>query len=866
MPVDDGSDIQPPLAHGPGTDNVEPDPPTSDPTHQTNEPVEPVEPTVVLIDQKDPVTTDPDPRTSTETTLGPSNVTYTGQDIVSIDGLNFNIEAPSSLVVTTWDGQLYTMDTGSTPIDALTSGTLTAARQAYVTDLDISTGWSFNNSSESLIFDANLTTSITANTARELDEVVLILFESGSGDHPTVQAFGSGGALGNPTTPTAADWGDTGTTSFQRGGSGQNSVAVGLSLADLGVTVGQTVTKFVITTVNGWDPTEIMVDSDLKTNDNAPPPPTQPKPDQRQYIAPRVTGTKAGGGNKPAASVSREGLALSLRVDAVVTKADVVSQWTDGLRQNRHATQANVSARPKLVKIDGREAIQFDGKDDHLVVAHVNEMSFSAGDKYSMAVWVYTNELQGGWRSVMAKSRDKGNWYGIWIEPGNRWCFGTPADNLSAVPVVKGWHHVATVQDGKQRRLFVDGALVGTSRSVDCAGAGDLWIGGAKGVNEFFKGALGEVLIYRRALSHAEVARLAIVNQKKNDPVKPDPDKTDPDKPDPVKPDPAKPDPDKPDPDKPDPDKPNQPFVYFMNIGGENYKDKTGRVWHKGDVYRDAGHGWQGGNAAKVDNRNLVIGSAVKYLQAVRFTVPAGKYRVTLVICDHWADAPDHRTFDISVEGKRVLKGFDPFGAKRTKGYVFAETLRNLVPVVDGRLDIEFKGKAPIISGIGVEQVGFSRPKESPIAKGPDTKPNDPGDPIETPEDVERKRQEKREALATKALGAAKGLLETDALKGFESLEKLARLYRDTQAAIEAVRIIEAIKADPSRYRAIRNARKERDVRKELEICKQYIELKKLDLAYDALRKLVAEYRHTTVAAEAVQLRDDVKRRLNRRK
>ncbi|MDP6722704.1 MAG: hypothetical protein QGF59_28840, partial [Pirellulaceae bacterium] len=66
--------------------------------------------------------------------------------------------------------------------------------------------------------------------------------------------------------------------------------------------------------------------------------------------------------------------------------------------------------------------------------------------------------------------------------------------------------------------------------------------------------------------------------------------------------------------------------------------------------------------------------------------------------------------------------------------------------------------------------------------------------------------------------------------------------------------------------RAIRNARKERDVRKELEICKQYIELKKLDLAYDALRKLVAEYRHTTVAAEAVQLRDDVKRRLNRRK
>jgi hypothetical protein len=41
-------------------------------------------------------------------------------------------------------------------------------------------------------------------------------------------------------------------------------------------------------------------------------------------------------------------------------------------------------------------------------------------------------------------------------------------------------------------------------------GPGDVWIGGAKSVKEFFQGALGEIRIFKRALSHSEVAFLAL--------------------------------------------------------------------------------------------------------------------------------------------------------------------------------------------------------------------------------------------------------------------------------------------------------------------------------------------------------------------
>ena len=196
--------------------------------------------------------------------LTSDNVTYTGQTITSIDDLNFDIEAPSSFAVTTYNKPLTMKDTGVNGT-VYSSGTPTIAHQDYIRDLDIDTAWSFGNDTTEPYngaFEANLTTSITASIASELNEVALILFETGNGDSPTVQAYNGATALGTALEVTGSHWGNTGATSFAFS-SGQDSVAVGLSLSDLGLTTGQTVTKFVFTATRNWDVTEIMANGNL---------------------------------------------------------------------------------------------------------------------------------------------------------------------------------------------------------------------------------------------------------------------------------------------------------------------------------------------------------------------------------------------------------------------------------------------------------------------------------------------------------------------------------------------------------------------------------------------------------------------------
>ena len=216
---------------------------------------------------------------------------------------------------------------------------------------------------------------------------------------------------------------------------------------------------------------------------------------------------------KPADSVSSKALALWLRADwGVRDKEEPVAQWLDRSDASRDVGQPNPEARPRLVKVDGRVALRFDGKDDHLVLAHESELAFSAAESFSVSVWAHVGKepRESVWTGIITKSRDAGSWFGVWIDPKGRWVNGASGNNLAAGKVRPGWHHLSAVQEGgAKRKLYVDGVLVGTSRAMDSNGAGDLWIAGAKSTQEFFRGSIGELRIYRRALSHPEVAHLA---------------------------------------------------------------------------------------------------------------------------------------------------------------------------------------------------------------------------------------------------------------------------------------------------------------------------------------------------------------------
>jgi putative membrane-bound dehydrogenase-like protein len=216
---------------------------------------------------------------------------------------------------------------------------------------------------------------------------------------------------------------------------------------------------------------------------------------------------------KPAAakSVSSDGLVLWFKSDAVATDADnTVEHWNDTLRNGRQATPSDIAARPKRVDdLAGRAALIFDGKDDHLAVPHDQELAYGPADSFSVSAWVHLDAATSGWKGLVTKGRDQSPWYGMWIDPNGKWAFGG-GSNIAGKTARAGWQHVCIVQSGGQDRcLYVDGDLTGRGPVAAGNGKGDLWIGGAKSTNEFFRGGISEVRVYQRALSHAEVVHLA---------------------------------------------------------------------------------------------------------------------------------------------------------------------------------------------------------------------------------------------------------------------------------------------------------------------------------------------------------------------
>ena len=155
--------------------------------------------------------------------------------------------------------------------------------------------------------------------------------------------------------------------------------------------------------------------------------------------------------------------------------------------------------------------VTFNGFDALVTVPHADELSFGASDAYSVAAWVYVSNLSNSWTGVVTKSRDATPWYGIWIDGGNNWIFGHDGDNMTGSVAVEGsWTHVAVTYDNGQKRIYLNGLLDSeTMSSMDGSGSGDLALGGALGVSEYFEGRIDEVAIYGRSLSGAEVLWLA---------------------------------------------------------------------------------------------------------------------------------------------------------------------------------------------------------------------------------------------------------------------------------------------------------------------------------------------------------------------
>lgn len=150
----------------------------------------------------------------------------------------------------------------------------------------------------------------------------------------------------------------------------------------------------------------------------------------------------------------------------------------------------------------GEQALEVSGGGDHVEVPDAESLHFTALDSYSVTAWIKTTG-GGGWRGVVTKGREAAPWYGIWLEPGSRWVYGTQPNNLLGPTTEPDtWTHVAIVQNGDlgTRELFVGGRLEGMNVAYDATSFTPLFIGGAGGVDEWFTGVIDDVRVYATAL------------------------------------------------------------------------------------------------------------------------------------------------------------------------------------------------------------------------------------------------------------------------------------------------------------------------------------------------------------------------------
>jgi hypothetical protein len=191
------------------------------------------------------------------------------------------------------------------------------------------------------------------------------------------------------------------------------------------------------------------------------------------------------------------------------TSADLIAYWplngdaTDVVG-NHHGTL--IGGASFIVDDSRGIVLDVDGVNGHIEVPHDDDMVFSSTDSYTIMAWIYMETLPGSWQTVMAKSRDQGSHYGIWITDSGEW-MGGGWENRGSPAVTGEWIHIAYVQDGDAGTgvTYINGAVDWSGGPRDGTGVGDFWIGGAASVTEFLGGMIDEVRVYNHVLTEEEI-------------------------------------------------------------------------------------------------------------------------------------------------------------------------------------------------------------------------------------------------------------------------------------------------------------------------------------------------------------------------
>lgn len=208
--------------------------------------------------------------------------------------------------------------------------------------------------------------------------------------------------------------------------------------------------------------------------------------------------------NLGVANVAEEGLVAYWPFDEGSGKKaeDVTGNGHDG----------KFAGAPKWVDGKFGTALEFDGEEDHVVVA--DDAALAIEENITFMAWFSPGDVLTS-RRLMVKNNsifvifDFGNKDSIdfLVKPDNTFAESTTTDWK-----VGEWYHFAGTFDGKTMKVYVNGKLEGeAANNVPIAPSDlELWIGGDDfgRPTDFFPGTIDEVRLYEKTLTEAEIQKV----------------------------------------------------------------------------------------------------------------------------------------------------------------------------------------------------------------------------------------------------------------------------------------------------------------------------------------------------------------------
>jgi hypothetical protein len=199
---------------------------------------------------------------------------------------------------------------------------------------------------------------------------------------------------------------------------------------------------------------------------------------------------------------------MVLWLDGTNTNTRVITPTTayDRSGNNYNGTFINGTT---LAHRDGGTVFNFDGVDDIIRTEYNGQL----GD-FTVCVW-FKSDNSGNWARLVDKSYSDGFWLGKQFNVPNSWGGGAgpqttyPYGNFLTLPDGQ-WNFLVSIRNGSTHTLYGNGITNTISQacspvltSTSKIGIGSWWVG-----IEYFKGKIGDVRLYSRALTANEVLNM----------------------------------------------------------------------------------------------------------------------------------------------------------------------------------------------------------------------------------------------------------------------------------------------------------------------------------------------------------------------